>query len=170
MIIGIDNGLDGGAVALSASGAVIQGFVMPTLKIRKVAKSTGRVKTNREIDSIAFLAALDLMAGDRLRATVIFEECPHHSKSKSAMRGMGINAGKILGVLETRHYNVRRIMSSDWQPAILGKVPQGKTKEAALNKAREIWPDETWTHGKKDWHSGYIDAALIAEYGRLKNF
>jgi hypothetical protein len=169
MIIGIDNGLDGAAVALSASGSVIGGFVMPTVKIRKVAKSTGKVKTNREIDAMAFLAALDLMTGDRDGATVIFEECPHHSQSKSAMRGMGINAGKILGVLESRRFNFHRIMSSDWQPAILGKVPQGKTKEAALNKAREIWPDETWAHGKKDWHTGLIDAALIAEYGRLKN-
>lgn len=167
MIVGIDNGLDGAAVAIGDTGHVISTFIMPTLKVTKESKRTGKKKVTREIDALKFFARLDFMIPTRGGTTVIFEECPHHSMSKSAMRGMGINAGKILGILESRGYTFQRIISSDWQPAILGKVPQGKTKKYALNKVREIWPDETWNDGKKDWHSGLIDAALISKFGQL---
>jgi hypothetical protein len=53
---------------------------------------------------------------------------------------------------------------------MLGKVPAGKTKEYALTKARELWPDETFyaTARCSTPHTGIVDAALIAEYGRIQ--
>jgi hypothetical protein len=83
---------------------------------------------------------------------------------------MGISAGKILAILETRCISHSRILNYDWQPTMLGKVPQGKTKEYALNKVKQLWPDETFLATKRSSvpHDGMVDAALIAEYGRLK--
>lgn len=170
--IGIDNGLDGGIASLSGSGALIRWSAMPTRIHAVPARKKAKAKRIREIDSGAVLSILDSMAHHRWDCAVIFEECPHHSQSKAAMRGMGIGAGKILGVLETRGFAHHRILSTDWQPAILGKVPQGKTKECALAKARELWPNETWlamTSRSTKPHDGAIDAALIAEYGRISN-
>ena len=85
------------------------------------------------------------------------------------MRSMAMSAGKILAVLEAKGFKkVHRILSFDWHPAVIGKIPQGKSKEYALAKARELWPDESWlaTDRSTTPHNGMIDAALIGEYGR----
>ena len=168
MIVGIDNGLDGAAVAIGPLGHVIGDFVMPTFKIHKTTKA-GKKRTLREIDALKLAVMLDNLILDRDSANVIFEECPEHSKNKAAMRGMGINAGKILGVLEARRLKVHRITSKDWHPVILGKFSKGESKPVARAKVREIWPDEIWRNKKTDFHSGLVDAALIAEYGRIQN-
>jgi hypothetical protein len=168
MFIGIDNGLDGAAVAIGPLGHVIGDFVMPTMRRVHITKEK-KVRTYREIDAAQLICALDNLTLGRRTAKLYFEECPHHSQSKAAMRGMGINAGKILGVIESHGYTAIRLLSKDWQPVILGKVPQGMTKAYAAAQAMAIWPEELWRHGKKTMHGGLIDAALIAEYGRRKS-
>lgn len=174
MIVGIDNGIDGGAVAIGPLGHVIGSFVMPSFKIVKVAKTKSKkagktvYRTLREIDAKRLLIHIDNLTLGNRNAQIYFEECPDHASSAASMRGMGINAGKILGVLESNRYTATRLLSSDWQPEILGSVPKGKTKEYALEKVKEIWPDEIWQHNKKQYHGGLVDAALIAEFGRRK--
>jgi hypothetical protein len=51
---------------------------------------------------------------------------------------------------------------------MLGNVEKGQTKPAALSKARQLWPGETWlaTARSSKPHEGLIDAALIAEWAR----
>ncbi len=39
MIVGIDNGLDGAAVAIGPMGHVIGSFVMPTFTMKKITKA-----------------------------------------------------------------------------------------------------------------------------------
>ena len=82
------------------------------------------------------------------------------------------SAGKILAVLEAKRFKTVRVLSFDWHPVILGKIPQGQSKAMAIAKAQELWPDEDWIKSAKakNHHDGMIDAALIAEYGRRITF
>lgn len=166
MIVGIDNGSDGAAVAIGPLGHIIGSFVMPTFKRKKITKK-GKDRKNREIDSLQLAVMLENLILSRDAVTVIFEECPDHARSASAMRGMGINAGKILGVLEARRLTVHRITSADWHPVILGKFAKGESKNAARAKVKELWPDEVWRNKKTDFHTGLVDAALISYFGLL---
>lgn len=171
MILGLDNGLDGGLVALSTIKglAPIAKFVMPTLSVTYPARKNSKAKVVREVDARGLVAILNALQCKPDETAVFFEHCPFNSQDKNAMRSMAMSAGKILAVLEAKGFKkVHRILSFDWHPAVIGKIPQGKSKEYALAKAREIWPDESWmaTDRSTTPHNGMIDAALIAEYGR----
>lgn len=171
MILGIDNGLNGGLVALSPIKglAPIAKHVLPTLSVTYPARKKSDAKTVREIDTRALVAILNALECKPDETAVFFEHCPFHADRAETMRSMALSAGKILAVLEAKGFTkIHRILSFDWHPIILGKVPRGETKDFALAKARELWPDETWTATERSSkpHDGLIDAALIAEYGR----
>lgn len=171
MILGLDNGLDGGLVAISTIKglAPIAKFVMPTLSVTYPARKNSKAKVVREVDARGLVAILNALECKPDETAVFFEHCPFNSQDKNAMRSMAMSAGKILAVLEAKGFKkVHRILSFDWHPAVIGKIPQGKSKEYALAKARELWPDESWlaTDRSTTPHNGMIDAALIAEYGR----
>ena len=135
-------------------------------------KTDKKGKHIREIDSRKLIAILDSIEGNREETTVFFEQCPFHADKALTMRSMAMSAGKILAILEAKNFKVVRILSYDWQPEILGKVPRGKTKEYAEAAAKIIWPMESFLESKnhKVPNTGFIDAALIAEYGRRQLF
>ncbi len=186
MIIGVDNGLDGGIVALSPIGGLepIAAHVMPTIsvwhpnvsktvkdKITGTARKT-KGKFIREVDVRKLVAILDSIEGKRESMTVYFEQCPMHADQALTMRSMAMSAGKILAVLEAKAFTVVRVMSHDWHPTILGKFPQGTSKATAAATAAAIWPAVRWlpTTQHSTPHNGLIDAALIAEFGRRALF
>lgn len=158
--IGIDNGLDGALVALSDHpGPPIEMIAMPTQQKAK----------GREVDGMGmrnWLSAYDIG-----KVTVILEIPGKHSPGTAALCSMWDSFGAIRAILESRGIRHHRIAPQTWQKAMLGNVEKGKTKEAALAKARQIWPGETWlaTPRSSKPHTGLVDAALIAEYGRVKN-
>ena len=152
-IIGIDNGLSGGLVALCpVSGTLIDKTVMPL----------------RE-----FLGKDEADVGEVLRWVSYFdcrgvgiEEPPKHLNSIQSMRSMALSFGLLTGALQQGGYHPCRITVQEWQKALLGKVPVGMTKPAALAKAQELWPGERWLANSRcrTPHDGIIDAALIARY------
>jgi hypothetical protein len=153
--IGVDNGLDGGLCAISSHDClIIDKWAMPTFK------RGGK----REVDTMTIYNWItDLHS----KSLILIEEPLKHAKSSQAMRSMGISYGKILGMCESHNLEVRPIQVQDWQKAMLGKVPKSKTKEFALKKAQEIYPDEDWRKNNRctSPHDGIIDALLIALYG-----
>ncbi len=158
--IGIDNGLTGGLVALSDHpGPPIEMMPMPT---------RGKSKGN-EVDALAVkYFVLKFIDND---VTVILETPGKHSPGAQALCSMWDSYGAIRGVLESRGIRHHRIAPQQWQKVMLPGCAKGDTKPAALAKARQLWPEETWlrTPKCKTPDSGLIDAALIAEYGRIKN-
>ena len=158
--IGIDNGLTGGLVALSDHpGPPIETMVMPT---------RGKSKGN-EVDA---LIVWEFLAGYNLEEiTVILETPGKHSPGAQALCSMWDSYGAIRGVLESRGIRHHRITPQAWQKVLLPGCAKGDTKPAALAKARQLWPNETWLASPRCTkpHDGMIDAALIAEYGRIKN-
>lgn len=175
MIIGIDNGLNGGIVALSPLRglAPIAKFAMPMRLVTYPPHKSIGPRESREIDVRALIAILDQIEGPRDYITVYFETCPLHADRAETMRSMALSAGKILAILEAKGFqNIKRIFSYHWHPEMLGKIPKGQSKVLARAKAAELWPDESWmaTERSRVPHDGMIDAALIAEYGRRQTY
>lgn len=160
IIIGIDNGLNGALVAISDHpGPPIEMWPMPT---------RGKTKGN-EVDAESVWSFIDKW--DRVSVTVILETPGKHSPGVQALCSMWDSYGAIRGVLESRGIRHHRITPQIWQKKMLPGCAKGDTKPAALAKARQLWPSETWlaTPRCTKMHDGMIDAALIAEYGRIYN-
>jgi hypothetical protein len=158
IVVGIDNGLDGGLCAISTlHGSLVDAAVMP-------CRERGG---KREID---VTEAIRWVAGLESRVLISLEEPLKHAKSSAAMRSMSISFGQLYGAFEARHYTVNPVQVGDWQTVMLGKRGSFActTKERALEKASKIWPDERWLPSKRHRvaHDGIVDAALIAEYAR----
>lgn len=154
MIVGIDNGLDGGLCAISAhNGSIIDKLPMPTYMNKK----------KREVNTRAIQSwILDL----NTPFVIAIEEPLKHARSSQAMRSMSISFGKIVGMAECKNFELARIEVKDWQTALLGKIPKGHTKIAALKVANKLAPDENWlaTPRCTTPHDGMIDAFLIAKF------
>jgi len=184
MLIGIDNGLSGAIVALSSIAGLppVEMISMPTMQVhlhhRKVSlakakggKAKGRVKNvmENQVDTVALIARLRSLNPDKIES-VWFECCPDHANSALSMKSMAMSAGKILAALEYCGLMDRThlILSHTWQPVMLGKVARGETEQAAIAKVTELWPgvDFRRTARCKILDMGFVDAALIAEFGR----
>lgn len=156
MIIGIDNGLDGGLCAISKfDGSVIDKIAMPTKWVAK----------KREVDTRVIKEwILDL----NTPFTIAIEEPLAHAKSSQAVRSMALSFGKIVGMAEANDYDVQRISVHKWQKTMLGFRPKGMTKQVALAKAEELAPAECWLKNKRCRrpHDGMVDAFLVALYCR----
>lgn len=160
IIIGVDNGLDGGLCAISLrNGSIIDKFAMPTFE------RSGK----REIDVRTIYNWITDLHDDTL---IAIEEPLKHAKSSQAMRSMGISYGKILGMCESHSLKYEPIQVREWQNLILGKVPKSQTKVFALKKAKELAPSEDWRKSNRcnKNHDGIIDAYLIAIYIRQKYY
>lgn len=159
MIIGIDNGLDGGLCAISThDGSIIDKTPMPTLVFKK----------KREVDPKKIHKwIMDL----NTPCVIAIEEPLNHARSSQAMRSMAISFGKIIGMSECKDIPIKRIDVHEWQKAMLGRVPKGFTKRAALVTAAKLAPDEDWlaTSRCSTPHDGMIDAFLIARFYLTKH-
>jgi len=171
IIIGIDNGLTGGLVAISTTvnpqgaGCLIASLPMPVLK------------SCREIDGDEVSGWVRRMTNGH-PTVIALEECPKHANQAIVMRSMATSYGILVGAItagtDITNNQIVRVRSGNpkdsWQRAMLGKLAQGETKAAALKLANQLWPDETWLPStrRSTPHTGLIDAALIAEFYRRK--
>jgi len=154
MVVGVDNGLDGGLCAVSKFGkSVIAYMPMPTMQRN----------SKREVDT---KAVHEWLQDFNTPFVFAIEEPLKHARSSQAMRSMAISFGKLLGMCESHNYEVACIDVHKWQRKLLGLLPKGKTKSAALALAKKMEPDEDWLANKRcrTPHDGIVDAFLIANY------
>ena len=154
MIIGVDNGLDGGLCAISDfDGGVVDKIPMPTMQRSKKREVDAR-KINEWLISL------------HTPFTLAVEEPLAHAKSSQAVRSMALSFGKIVGIAEVKDYDLVRVSVHKWQKKMLGNVSKGMTKVAALNVAERLAPAENWLKNKRcrTPHDGMVDAYLIAKY------
>ena len=158
MIVGVDNGLDGGLCAITQfDGSLIDRMAMPCRQQSK----------KREID----ICKIHKWLSDLNTPFVLaIEEPLAHAKSSQAVRSMAISFGKLLGMAECKDYEVARVSVHKWQKAMLGFIPKGKTKQVALETAQNLEPSENWLKNKRCRvpHDGLVDAFLIAHYYRQR--
>lgn len=156
MIVGIDNGLDGGLCAISKfDGGIIDKIRMPTRQLSKKKEIDVRIVSQWLLD---FNTDFELA----------IEEPLAHARSSQAMRSMAISFGKLIGMAECKGYPVSRISVHKWQKELLGRVPKGQTKKVALELATQLAPSENWLANKRcrTPHDGMIDSYLVAVYYR----
>lgn len=160
IFIGIDNGVSGGLVALSADSKIIASLPMPVQKARK----------GNEIDiNITDLWISAVIKESGVPATIIIEE-PGGSKSAKAATSMAGSFHSLRCLCVLRAYRWHRITPQIWQKEMLPGCKAGDTKPRALEAVKRLWPSESFlASGRcKVPHEGLVDAALIAEYARQK--
>lgn len=160
LYIGIDNGVTSGAiVALGQCGSFVAALPMPSRKHR----------SRNEVDVRRVHCWLtDVTCGNLSNAVYTIEE-PNNSRTPSTAYSVASSFHSLRGFFETKFLPFRRITPQSWQKAVLGKVPKGLTKEFALRRAKELFPNELFlkTPRSKTPDSGIVDAALIAYYSLL---
>lgn len=159
MIVGVDNGLDGGLCAISAfDGSIIDKIRMPTLQ-----RSKKREVNIKQVN--------DWLVELHTPFVLAIEEPLAHAKSSQAVRSMAISFGKLLGMAESHDYEVSRVSVHKWQKTLLGRTPKGQTKKFAFELASQLAPYENWLANKRcrTPHDGMVDAFLIARYYMNKN-
>ncbi len=158
--LGIDNGISGGLAMVSQVGVLKHLCTMPIQRTKKGNEVNVRLVKQWMIDSLCDHDSVD----------IIIEE-PAGSRFPKMASSMAGSFHAIRATIEVIGYRYERITPQAWQKFMLGKIPQGQTKIAALTKARSLWPTETWLENLKckKPHDGLVDAALIAEFGRRNN-
>ena len=160
VIIGIDNGVSGALVALSAhNGTFIATIPMPIQKARK----------GNEIDVIEVERWIrQTSAGIHNINCAILEE-PGGSKSAKAAMSMAGSFHALRTIMTLLGIRWHRITPQKWQKEMRPGCKSGDTKPRALELAKRLWPDETFlaTERSKVPHDGIVDAALLAEYSRI---
>jgi hypothetical protein len=156
VVIGIDNGVDGGLCALDfETSQIIEYTVTPSARYGK----------KNEVDCDAVTKWLRRLSCGT-DAVVAIEEPLHHAPSSQSMRSMGISFGKYIGICQALGLPLHRVQVLDWQRKMLGRVPAGKTKVFALQAANKLWPEQSWLASNRcrTPHDGIVDAALVAKY------
>lgn len=161
--LGIDCGLDGAIVSLE-SDRILDKMSMPTIKESK----------KRSID-IESLSTFFRSPFKRDCCYAVVEDPGPHAPSASGLRSMTYSFAIIKALLVSNNIRYRCVSARTWQKEFFSK-PKGMkerfdTKQAALDCANEIWKNEDWrrTIRSKKAFDGFVDAALIAEYGRRKD-
>ena len=158
--LGVDCGLDGAIVAIKGD-KIIAMLPMPTYKESR--------KRSIDIETLS-----DLLNSQYKRdcCTAIIEDPGGHAPSAAGLRSMTYSFAIIKALLVAHKIQFKCVRAITWQRQFWDK-PKGMkgrfdTKLAALNAAKNLWPTQDWrrTARSKKPFDGFVDAALIAEYGR----
>lgn len=104
--------------------------------------------------------------------TVVVEDPGHHAPSAAGLRSMTYSYATILTILRVHQIRHHTVSARTWQKHFWTKQPgEYDTKAEALKAATKIFPDQSWLKNSRcsKPHDGFVDAALIAEYGRSQN-
>ena len=154
--LGIDCGINGALVLLSGR-QILEKMPMPVIQNGK----------RKEIDIEQLNAIFDSLDGANTR--VIIENPGGHAPSASGLRSMTYSYAVVHTLAVVRVLPYYTFLARQWQREYWIK-PKGSydTKAHALSVANDIWLDQDWrrTPRCKKAFDGFVDAALIAEYGR----
>ena len=108
--------------------------------------------------------------GDPENISITLETPGKFGKGVMAISSMWDSYGVLRATLVCEGYRHHRIPPQRWQKAMMPSCKKGETKSAALARAKQLWPRETWlaSAASRVPHDGIVDAALIAEYSRIK--
>jgi hypothetical protein len=157
LIIGVDNGIDGG-IAFLLNGKLVQAMTMPLLS----KADPKRVDVLRVVDAITGKGRVDLVVIER----------PTHALSYRTAVSMADSFARIECAMSFTRVQFVSVVAKEWQKEFWpSKMTKKKTtKELAFAEADRLWPGFDWRRSTRSEkvHDGMVDAALIAEYGRIK--
>ena len=150
-IIGIDPGKKGGVAVLNEAGDLIFNSPLP------------------ESDELAKIFCNH--GADQLIRRVYVEHCQSMpGQGVTSMFTYGVGFGRILGVLDSMRISYDLVRPQKWQKLMIPGAKTGQSKPAALVKAKQLFPGNSFIQPRcRKAHDGIVDALLIAEYGRLQH-
>ena len=161
--IGVDCGLDGALVFIH-NNDIHSMIEMPTVKYGG--------KRFIDIDKLAHMFNSD---NKRKSHVAIVEDPGGHAPSAAGLRSMTHSFAVIKTLLVANRIKHHCFHARKWQSDFFKKpkdfIGKFDTKKSALESANKIWPNTDWrrTQRSKKPFDGFVDAALIAEYGRRRN-
>jgi len=151
--IGLDNGVNGGIVAMDESYNIIEKITMPVFG-----------KTKKEYD----LYALSDFFKKYEHCHVILEKAqPQFRDGKKQSFKTGFGYGAVQGLMAALLIPFTIIAPKQWQKKVLAGLNTDNTKDASILFCKRQWPCEDWTateRSRKE-HDGMTDAACLAYYG-----
>lgn len=171
--VGVDNGLHGAIAVLDAKGGIMHLFPMPNFYVTKTTKTPkGNFKRQGYVDALAICRFFDQWGEMMWRQMSVLIEVPAGSKQAMIAISMADSYATVRTLFQVKGSQVDKRRALQWQKTFWTK-PRGctrDTKDYALEAANKRWPDQSWLASKKcrTAHDGLVDAALIAEYARLK--
>ncbi len=159
--IGIDLGKDGGMVVLNDDGKIVSKH-KPTL-----IRST---KAKDEYDIPGILGILQGIRGPKFAVVEKAHPMPMRMGGVSANFQRGLSYGIYQTALASLGIPYDVYAPISWQRIMLFGINSDDTKQAALIAAKRLWPKEDWRKSDraKKADQGFVDAALIGEFGRRK--
>jgi putative intracellular protease/amidase len=167
--IGIDNGADGGIVALKQKNELIEGVIMPTLDVgvmRGGKRGKKRILNMNEVHR--------LFKEWRKADKDVFAILEHAQVFPGEGRSTAFTAGRNYGAIEMAlvatgiPYAIVRPRA--WQKEILNGIEGCDTKARAILKSQRTVPELNLLPGKKRKpHTGLADAACLALYGHIRH-
>lgn len=156
IVIGIDNGLDGGIVALRR-GLVFYQAAMPTL---------GSGKRTYDIAQLANMLRA-LIGADRETMTFIERAQAMPGQGVSSMFSIGFGFGVWQGLLTGLRLPFEIVSPQKWQREMFVGINRDDTKAASALVAQRLQPTIDWRASPRcrKPHDGMTDAFCIAEYG-----
>lgn len=184
-ILGIDPGIDGALLLIDMYGNVLKRTVTP-FKI-------SRVKNNPRYDRVRLVAAINpsrakmktVKSVDHAKLTKFLQECQTQGSFKTYIERVGARAGDgVVGAFNFGYSHGCVCQAASFFSEITLVTPQRWTnfmhkgiskavdpKRRSRDVIRLLFPhqvEQMKRHkGDKAFHSGLVDARLIAEYGRL---
>lgn len=154
IIIGIDNGLDGGIVAVDLEGTVVIKEVMPVIDGEKRAYDIQGMKNivkGLEI-GMAYLERAQAMPGQGVSSTF----------------SIGYGFGLWQGILSAYNIPFTIVGPRAWQKVMFEGIDKTDTKKASALVCSRLHPSVDWRKNERcrTQHDGLTDAFCIAEYGR----
>lgn len=160
MILGIDNGLDGGLVLVNEIG-VHAWIVMPTINVRD---------GKRAYDANAIVSFILGTGKEWGKPDHIFLEKAQAMPGQgvTSMFSIGLGFGIMQGIASALYLPLTIVHPKTWQKEMFKDLPKTDTKAMSEIVCKRLWPTTDWraTEKCRKAHDGLCDAAMIAEYGR----
>jgi hypothetical protein len=153
IFIGCDPGLEGGLAALTPEGWNLR--VMPTAPAGK----------KRVLDEQQIVQWLMQFPANQSRV-FIESVASRPGQSVVAMFSFGAGWGLVRGICAGMGLPYELVRPQEWQ----GEMLKGQPKCSEYLVSSRLWPNADWCASGRFQkpHSGLVDAALIAEYGRRR--
>lgn len=177
VIIGIDPGLNG-AIGIYAEGLMSEVHDMPTLEIvgrRMRSKRTGKM-TNKKKNVYDIQRVRGILTEIKTRCSAGGHDLEVWLEKSQAMPDQGgvsnfnygVGYGNLQATIQCCDIRWNEVHPTTWKKNIMRD--QGKSKDAAIYRAKQLFPHINFfgpQGGKKD---GRAEAMLIAYYGSFHTF
>lgn len=165
ILIGIDNGLDGGIVAYNPDGGLLAKDIMPTIGGEDGSRRSYDVNAMREI----LYRHTTYAEGIGLKAHVYLEHAQAFpGQGVTSMFSIGFGFGLWQGLLSALCIPYTLVRPQAWQKVMFEGLDRSDTKKCSALVASRLFPSVDWraTERSRKPHDGLTDAACIASYGK----